>query len=132
MRVRNKEGEYIRIIEQEQIMEFDTNGKAWLMFSVVDADAGNITEITRSHIYNFTTGKHIYPDLSDTLEDPLTEREIEILRLMKQGFLSKEMAAKLNISINTVNSHRQNIFQKLESNNAMEAVNYAIRLGIVI
>jgi len=130
MRIKNIRGEYIRVIEQEQIIEFDAHGEAWLMLSVVDADAGHETEITRSHIYNYLTGEHIYPDLSDTLKEPLTNREIEILGLMKQGLLSKEIASQLNISINTVNSHRQNIFIKLEANNAMEAVNQAIRLGI--
>lgn len=77
-----------------------------MMLSVVDADAGHKNEITWSHIYNFVTGKHIYPDLSDTLEEPLTLRELEILSYMKQGLLSKEIANNMNISINTVNTHR--------------------------
>lgn len=45
MRIRNIEGNYIRIIEQEQIIEFDSNGKAWLMLSMLDADAGHENEI---------------------------------------------------------------------------------------
>ena len=130
MRLKDTQGNYVRIIEQEQIIEFNNNGKAWLMLSVVDADAGHETEITRSHIYNFVTGKHIYLDLSDMLEESLTNRELEILSCMRQGLLSKEIANAMNISINTVNTHRQNIFRKLDANNSMEAVNYAIRLGI--
>ncbi|MCD8043014.1 MAG: LuxR C-terminal-related transcriptional regulator [Tannerellaceae bacterium] len=50
---------------------------------------------------------------------------------MKMGLLAKEMAFKLNISVNTVNTHRQNILRKLDANNAMEAVNRAFNLGVI-
>ena len=60
----------------------------------------------------------------------MTNRELEVLRFMKKGLLSKEIAEALKISINTVNSHRQNILQKLKANNSIEAVNFAQRLGL--
>ncbi|MCD7935424.1 MAG: LuxR C-terminal-related transcriptional regulator [Tannerellaceae bacterium] len=131
MRFKNLNGQYVRVIEQEQIISFDASGKAWLILSIIDADAGHQDEITRSHIYNCVTGEHIYPDLSDLLEEPLTKKEVEILFLMKMGLLAKEMAFKLNISVNTVNTHRQNILRKLDANNAMEAVNRAFNLGVI-
>ncbi|RYE58089.1 MAG: response regulator transcription factor, partial [Sphingobacteriales bacterium] len=51
--------------------------------------------------------------------------------LIRQGVRSKEIAGKLSISINTVNRHRQNIFQKLNATNAMEACVIAKRNGLV-
>ena len=130
MRIRNMRGEYIRIIEQEQVLELDKSGNIWLMLSVIDVDASHESEIIKSHLYNFKTGEQIFIDLSDTLDEPLTNRELEVLRFMKKGLLSKEIAETLKVSINTVNSHRQNILQKLKANNSIEAVNFAQRLGL--
>ena len=130
MRIRNMRGEYIRIIEQEQVLELDKSGNIWLMLSVIDVDASHESEIIKSHLYNFKTGELIFIDLSDTLDEPLTNRELEVLRFMKKGLLSKEIAEALKVSINTVNSHRQNILQKLKANNSIEAVNFAQRLGL--
>lgn len=132
MRIRNMRGEYIRIIEQEQVLELDKSGNIWLMLSVIDVDASHESEIIKSHLYNFKTGEQIFIDLSDTLDEPLTNRELEVLRFMKKGLLSKEIAEALKVSINTVNSHRQNILQKLKANNSIEAVNFAQRLGCSI
>ena len=131
MRVKNVRGEYIRIIEQEQAIELDKSGNIWLMLSVIDVDASHESEITKSHLYNFETGEQIFIDLSDTLEEPLTNRELSVLQLMKQGLLSKEIANSLNVSINTINTHRQNILLKLKANNSIEAVNIAQRLGLL-
>lgn len=130
MRIRNMRGEYIRIIEQEQVLELDKSGNIWLMLSVIDVDASHESEIIKSHLYNFKTGEQIFIDLSDTLDEPLTNRELEVLRFMKKGLLSKEIAEALKVSINTVNSHRQNILQKLKANNSIKAVNFAQRLGL--
>ena len=131
MRIRNMRGEYIRIIEQEQVLELDKSGNIWLMLSVIDVDASHESETTKSHLYNFETGEQIFIDLSDTLEEPLTNRELNVLQLMKQGLLSKEITNSLNISINTINTHRQNILLKLKANNSIEAVNIAQRLGLL-
>ncbi len=48
MRVRNLRGEYIRIIEQEQIVELDKSGNIWLMLSVIDVDASHESEIIKA------------------------------------------------------------------------------------
>ena len=100
MRVKNTRGEYIRIIEQEHAIKLDKLGNIWLMLSVIDIDASHESETTKSHLFNFETGEQIFIDLSDTLEESLTNRELEVLRLMKQGLLSKEIAETLKVSIN--------------------------------
>ncbi|MCL2312116.1 MAG: response regulator transcription factor [Firmicutes bacterium] len=60
-----------------------------------------------------------------------TDREKEIIIACKEGLLCKEIASRLGISINTVNTHKKNIFQKLGINNTMEMVQYALKNGII-
>ncbi|MEI6816938.1 MAG: response regulator transcription factor [Bacteroidota bacterium] len=57
--------------------------------------------------------------------DMLTDREREILRLLSKGFLYKEIAAKLEISLDTVKKHIQNIYGKLQVQNKTDALNKA-------
>lgn len=58
-------------------------------------------------------------------QKPLSQREIEILKLLVKGLISKEIAEILKISKNTVENHKQNIFQKTGTKKATELVNYA-------
>jgi DNA-binding NarL/FixJ family response regulator len=60
----------------------------------------------------------------------LTAMEKIILHEIAMGKTTKEIAWEKNLSFHTVNSHRKNIFRKLEINNVHEAVKYAIRAGI--
>ena len=64
-------------------------------------------------------------------DQQLTKREKEILLLIRQGFLSKEIASKLNLSIYTVHNHRKNILAKLNVYNVIEAINRAESFGIL-
>ena len=64
-------------------------------------------------------------------EIQLTEREIEVLQKIAEGFSSKEAAELLNISETTVSTHRRNIMAKLEVPNATHLVRYAIKHGYV-
>ena len=59
----------------------------------------------------------------------LTSSEIEIVRLIANGLTTKEIAAKRNISYHTVNTHRKNIFRKVEVSNASELTMHAIKSG---
>lgn len=60
----------------------------------------------------------------------LTAREIQVLRLLATGMRVKEIARALNISVKTVESHRQNMMDKLEIHNAIELARYALREGL--
>lgn len=55
--------------------------------------------------------------------DILTSRENEMLRLLEKGLLYKEIADRMNISINTVKQHIHNIYEKLHVQNRTEAIN---------
>lgn len=61
----------------------------------------------------------------------LTVTEKAILKEIALGKTTKEIAIERNLSFHTVNSHRKNIFRKLDVNNAHEAIKYAVRAGIV-
>ncbi len=69
-----------------------------------------------------------------TLSDrspPLTRREVEILRFMRNGASTKAMAAKLNVSSATVRNHVQNILGKLGVHSRLEAVAHATTYGFL-
>lgn len=61
----------------------------------------------------------------------LTDREIQILRLIDRGMMSKDIASLLSISINTVSRHRQEILSKLKVRNSIEACRVAKDLGLM-
>ncbi len=61
----------------------------------------------------------------------LTERELEVLRLVAQGLNNREIAKQLFISENTVKNHVRNILEKLQLHSRMEAVMYAVREKIL-
>ena len=62
---------------------------------------------------------------------PLSERELEILKLFVNGASSKQIAAQLSISKNTVDTHRRRILDKADCNNLAELTHYAIRNGYI-
>lgn len=61
----------------------------------------------------------------------LTERELEVLRLVARGMANKDIATQLFISENTVKNHVRNILEKLQLHSRMEAVVYAVREKIL-
>ncbi|HYR87394.1 MAG TPA: response regulator transcription factor [Terriglobia bacterium] len=63
--------------------------------------------------------------------DLLTDREKEILQLLAEGRSNKEVASTLNLSTNTVETHRTRIMQKLDLHSAAEIVLYAVRKRII-
>ncbi len=62
----------------------------------------------------------------------LSKREIEILKMFAEGFINKEIADRLFISIRTVESHKNHIMQKLNLKTQVELVKYAIMHNLVI
>jgi len=63
----------------------------------------------------------------EVLTPRLTDRELEVLRLVAQGLNNREIAKRLFISENTVKNHVRNILEKLQLHSRMEAVMYAVR-----
>jgi DNA-binding NarL/FixJ family response regulator len=67
-----------------------------------------------------------------TPEDPLSPRELEVVKLIAEGFTSEEIAGQLFISKKTVDRHRANVLEKLGMRNRVELTRYAIRRGLVV
>lgn len=61
---------------------------------------------------------------------PLTQREIDVLKLIAQEYSNTEIAEELFISIRTVDTHKRNLLEKLELKNTVGLVKYAIKKGL--
>lgn len=70
---------------------------------------------------------------SDSNRQPilLTSREIEILKLFAEGFINKEISDQLDISIRTVETHKNHIMKKLELKSTVELIKFAIKNRII-
>jgi DNA-binding NarL/FixJ family response regulator len=63
--------------------------------------------------------------------DPLTPRELEVLKLIAEAYTSDQIAGELTISRRTVDRHRENILAKLGMRDRVELTRYAIRRGLI-
>jgi DNA-binding NarL/FixJ family response regulator len=64
-------------------------------------------------------------------KDPLTPRELDVVKLIAEAHTNKQIAEILHLSEKTVESHRSNVFQKLGMRDRVELVRYAIKRGLV-
>ena len=63
--------------------------------------------------------------------EPLSERELEVLRLVARGLSNREISERLFLAVNTVKGHNQKIFDKLQVQSRTEAVARARELGLL-
>jgi len=134
-RILKADNTYVRVIEQDQIMAFDNRGNMWLSLGIIDISPNqDLQEGLKSQVFNFKTGEMIPLQQEPKKKEAspaLTRRELEVLKMVKSGLLSKEISDKLAISIHTVNTHRQRILEKLHADNSMEAVVFASGMGLI-
>ena len=88
-------------------------------------------------------GRYVHPELGARLvaaeadavrqaeEDPLSDREREVLRLLALGYTNQEIAKQLFISVRTAETHRAHVMQKLRLDSRAELVRYAIARGLL-
>jgi len=74
---------------------------------------------------------HAQPSVSQFLREPLSERELEVLQLIAQGFSNREIAEQLYLALPTVKGHNRNIYSKLQVSRRTEAVARARELGLL-
>ena len=85
---------------------------------------GAVRALIREHLERTAAGE-------DAPADPLSPRESEVVKLVAEGFTSREIAETLSISEKTVERHRANILDKLGLRDRVELTRYAIRRGLV-
>ena len=120
LRVRER-GKYIRMIYQMRILVFKEDN--FLAMGIIDlAPEQSANTSVRFQIKNCLTDEIVPFAIESAADTLLTPREREVLALAKEGMFSKEISEKLNISIHTVNRHRQNILEKLQVDNMIEAI----------
>jgi two-component system, NarL family, invasion response regulator UvrY len=89
-----------------------------------------IAEVSKNQVYvcqevknilseQMLNGDQVNPDINN-----LSDREMQIVRALKEGLSSKEIAAELNISLKTVEVHRHNILKKLKLKNTVSLINF--------
>lgn len=131
-RILNAKQQYVRVNSKHQVLEQDRNGKAWLIIGNMDISPDQKeTDNVGCTVLNLKNGEMFSPILSLTPPANLTNREMEILRLIHKGLLSKEIAERLCVSIHTVNIHRQNLLRKLGVQNSIEAIRKGQAYGLL-
>jgi DNA-binding NarL/FixJ family response regulator len=84
--------------------------------------AGAVAALVRDYLDRARSGDDV---------DPLTPRELEVLKLVAEGHTSDEIAGMLVISRKTVDRHRANMLEKLGMRDRVELTRYAIRRGLI-
>ena len=116
---------------------FSSGASGYVLKEAADAEVvGAIREVARG-------GRYVHPALGARLvsadaderrraeEDPLSEREREVLRLLALGHTNQEIAKMLYISVRTAETHRAHIMQKLDLQTRAELVRYALEEGLL-
>jgi DNA-binding NarL/FixJ family response regulator len=85
--------------------------------------AGAVGTLVRDYLDRARAGESV---------DPLTPRELEVLKLVAEGHTSEEIAELLVISRKTVDRHRANMLEKLGMRDRVELTRYAIRRGLIL
>ncbi|MEO7800409.1 MAG: LuxR C-terminal-related transcriptional regulator [Ginsengibacter sp.] len=134
VRYKKKNGEYARILYQGIIIEHNDSGRLFRSLAF-HTDITHIKNVGRpmlsyiglegepSHID--VAGENIYEEQ----KEELTHREKQILKLLIEGKLSKDISNALNISKQTVDTHRKNMLHKKKLNNISELIAKAISHG---
>jgi two-component system, NarL family, response regulator NreC len=116
---------------------FDAGATGYVLKEAVDTDiVAAVRDVAGG-------GRYVHPALGARMvaadaeerkraeQDPLSDRERDVLRLLALGHTNQEIAGKLYISVRTAETHRAHIMQKLDLHNTAELVLYAVRRGVI-
>ncbi|MBI5541936.1 MAG: response regulator transcription factor [Bacteroidia bacterium] len=105
-----------------------------LITAIEEINKGNeyfSTQVSDIILKSFVKKAHTGVKQGEEKEETLTSRELEILKLVAEGFSNPEIAERLVISVRTVESHKTHIMQKLLLNTIADLVKFAIRNNII-
>jgi DNA-binding NarL/FixJ family response regulator len=109
----------------------DAGAKGYLLKSAIDVDlVGAIKTVADGKRFIGSGLRYVSYDPEDEIKR-LTAREKQVLQLIAQGKSNKEIAALLELSVNTVSVHRANLMDKMNIHRTAELVLFAIRKGLV-
>lgn len=125
------DGTTLPVLHTSRYIQWDANGNAWLGFCTyiplpifdLNENCGIINTVSGEKV-----GKEIFTKNDSMI---LSRRQTEIISLLSKGEGSKQIADKLNISVHTVNRHRQDILAALKVSNTASAVEIALRLHLI-
>lgn len=135
-RIKDAKGKFKNMQVQQTPIFFDANGKPIIGYSLNTITGnGKIEPIVATcklfnsdNIYETLYTKNYY---YDSLANLLSKRELEILKFIGKGNTTKFIAENLNISEQTVSSHRKNILKKIELNSTAEIIAYCNKYDVV-
>lgn len=136
-RMRKADGSYVRILNQSAVLQVDKDGKIYSIISVC-SDIEHLKKGNKPCWRALGPGtEQIDPEIIEETpllvenEIEMTNREIEILKMLTHGFKSKDIAQKLFISKNTVDTHRRKMLKKAKVHNSTELIHWGIMKGLV-
>ena len=88
------------------------------------------TIVVEKEVY-VTKNENFILNESMVAELELSKRELEVLRLMAEGYSNQEIAARLFVSLSTVKTHNQNLFEKLDVKRRTQAIEKGKRLSLI-
>ena len=128
-RLKNASGDYVNIVQNTTPLEFDSDMKPIIglaHYTVLHADIAMNLPITATakllNDANVYETKYFNNFSQKLLSDGVSNRERDIIRLLVLNYSSKAIAEKLNISSNTVDTHRRNILKKLHISSTGELI----------
>lgn len=118
-RIKTKNGSYIRILRQCQALEVNNSGHLTKTL-VIHKRIADFDVLPKNDYKILDKSNNVYINEQNSYN--LSERELEILNLIKLGYNSERIAFELKISTNTVRTHRKNILTKAKSNSFIELI----------
>ncbi len=119
---------YSRDVQVRQALK--AGARAYLLKNLLHKDL--LDTIRNVHSGRRTVSPDVAAALADTLDEPLTDREMEVLRLIADGCANKEIGARLSISEEAVKSRVKSILAKLSANDRTHATMIAVKRGILL
>ena len=126
-RIKNSKGVYVNVIQNTTPLEFDLNNKPIIglaHYTVLDSKISMQVSATAKLLNNNNEYETMYFNnfSQKLLSEGISNRERDIVRLLVLNHSSKDIAEKLNISPNTVDTHRRNILKKLRISSTGELI----------
>ncbi|MFA7444502.1 MAG: LuxR C-terminal-related transcriptional regulator [Flavobacteriaceae bacterium] len=133
-RIRCKNGQYKRLLQQVAVIQSDESGAVLRTF-VIFTDITNLKQTNKMVLSIIgLEGEPSYIDIQPIqalvpYKSILTKREKQIFHLLIEEYQSTQIAEILNISLNTVRSHRKNIFKKTNTKSVLQLIKLGLEKG---